>query len=103
LDAAQEVLVPKRLPLVREGDDDAQPGTDEGAQLVLRLGQPAGGDRGALGLERERLTARERIELGGAGERLRLELFLLPETAACIPLPHEVGWAVPGGNKNCVN
>ena len=37
-------------------------------ELVLRLGETAGSERGSLRLERERLAARERVELGDAGE-----------------------------------
>jgi hypothetical protein len=51
---------------VREGDDDAQPGARQRGELVLRLGEPAGGERRAQRLERERLPARERVELGRA-------------------------------------
>ena len=42
------------------------PAADERAQLVLGLGEAAGGDRGPLRLERERLAGRERVELGRA-------------------------------------
>ena len=104
-DPAEQVLVPHRLAAVREGDDDSKPGTDEGAELVLGLGEPPGGDRRALGLEGKRLSARERIELGGACERLRRELLLFPELADCVGLPDDVRRAVQRrdevvGNRN---
>ncbi len=73
-----------------EGDDDAKPGADEGAELVLGLREPAGSDRRPLGLERERLSTREGIELGCAFERLRRELFLLPDRPHLVRLPDEV-------------
>ena len=47
---------------MREGDDHAQAGADERAQLVLGLGQAARRDRRALRLEREGLPLRERVE-----------------------------------------
>ncbi len=56
VDAAQEVLRAQRLALVRKRDDGSQASADEGAQLVLGLGQAARGDRGPLRLERERLA-----------------------------------------------
>ena len=80
-DAAQEVLGPERLALVREGDDGAQAAADEGAQLVLGLGEPARCDRGPLRLEGERLARRERVELDRAARADRLELLLGPDLA----------------------
>ena len=55
----QQVVGAERLARVREGDDDAVAAVDEAVQLVLRLGEAAGGDRGPLRLERERLRLRE--------------------------------------------
>ena len=56
--------LPQRLAAVRERDDDAVAGAHEAGELVLRLGEAAGRDRGPLRLELERLPARERVELG---------------------------------------
>ena len=63
LDLAQEAALPERLAAVRERDDDAVARAHEPGELVLRLGEPAGGDRRPLRLELERLPARERVEL----------------------------------------
>ena len=79
---------------MREGDDDAVAAVDEALQLVLRLGEAAGGDRGPLRLERERLRLREGVELGGALERDRLEPFLGPNPLHLVRLPDEVRGAV---------
>ena len=65
----EQVVGAQRLAGVRERDDDAVAAVDEALQLVLRLGEAAGGDRGPLRLERERLRLREGIELGRALER----------------------------------
>src|SRR4051794_8732259 len=65
LELAQQVLRAERLAAVRERDDDAVAATDEALQLLLGLGEPAGSERRALRLERERLTRRKRVELRG--------------------------------------
>ena len=52
------------LAAMSERDDDAVPGADEALELVLRLGEPARGDRRPLRLEAMRLPLRERVELG---------------------------------------
>ena len=93
LDLAQHVLGAQRLAAVRERDDDALPRADERRQLVLRLGEPARGDRRPLRLERELLSLRERVELGRAVERDRLEPVLLPDPAHVVRLEDEVGAA----------
>jgi hypothetical protein len=93
VDAAEHVLVAQRLSAVREGHHDAQPGADERSELLLGFGEPAGRDRRPLGLERERLAGRERVELGSAVQRLRLELLLVPDLADPVRLPDEVGRA----------
>ena len=54
-----------------EGDDDPMAGVREAAQLGLRLGEPAGRYRRALGLERVRLALRERVDLRDRGELQR--------------------------------
>src|SRR5262249_39662796 len=64
VDPAQERLLPKRLPAMRKRDYDTMTGANEAVELGLRLGEPARCDRRPLRLERERLAARERIELG---------------------------------------
>ena len=76
---------------MREGDDRAEPAADERRELLLGLREPAGGDRGALRLERDRLSGREGIELGCAVEGLRRELLFLPDRPHCFRLPDEVG------------
>ena len=63
-------------------------------ELRLGLGEPACGDRGPLGLERERLPLRERVELGAALERDLLETLLRPDAPHLVRLPDEVGRAV---------
>jgi hypothetical protein len=46
---------------VRERDDDALSAAHESTELVLRLRQPAGNQRGALRFEGERLTSGKRV------------------------------------------
>ena len=46
---------------MRERDYGAEASADERAQFVLGLGEAAGGDRGPLRLERERLRLREGV------------------------------------------
>ena len=82
-----------------ERDDDAVPATDEGRELVLGLGQPAGGDGGPLRLERVRLGLRERVELRGAVERDRTEALLLGDATRLVGLPDDVGWAADGRDE----
>ena len=62
----QHALRAQRLAAVRERDDDALPRAHERGELDLGLGEPARGDRGPLRFERERLSLRERVELGRA-------------------------------------
>ena len=94
LHAAEEVRRAQRLAAMRECDDDAVPGADQAGQLGLGLREPPGRHGRALGLERERLPARERIELGCAAQRqLRLEL-LGPDLPHLLRLPDQVGRAV---------
>ena len=93
-DLAQHVLRAQRLAAMRERDDDALAGADERDELVLRLGEPARGDRGTLRLERERLPLRERVELGRAVERDGRESLLAPDAAHVVGLEDEVGRAV---------
>ena len=57
-DAAQEVLGPERLALMREDDRGAQPAANERAELVLGLGEPACCDRGSLRFEGKGLAGR---------------------------------------------
>jgi hypothetical protein len=93
LHPAEQILRPERLASVRERDDDALPRTDQRRELALCLGEPARGDRGPLRLERERLRLRERVELGRARERGRIEdPVLLPDLANVVGLKDEVGW-----------
>ena len=91
IDTPEQVLVAQRLAAVREGDDRAQAAADERRELLFRLGEAAGGDRRPLRLERDRLSGREGVELGGALERLRRELLFLPDRPHCVRLPDEVG------------
>src|SRR5205085_2199450 len=72
LGAAEEVGGAEGVATVRERDDDAVPASQERAELVLGLGKPAGSDGRTLRLEGERLSGRERIELGRALEVERL-------------------------------
>jgi len=65
---------------VRKGDDDSKSRADEGCEFVLRLREPSRGKCGALRLEGERLSPRERIELGRLLEGDSRELLLLPHT-----------------------
>ena len=77
------------------------PGADERRQLVLGLREPAGGERGPLRLEGERLAPRERVELRRAVEQLdRLEALLLPDLAHLVRLPDEVGRPGSGGTRS---
>ncbi len=91
VDPSEEVLVAERLAAVGERNDDAEPGADERSELLLGLGEAAGRDRGSLGLERDGLAGRERIELCGALQRLRLEGPPRPDLANGVGLPDEVG------------
>ena len=63
------------------------------ASSHLRLGEAARRDRRLLRLEGERLVLRERIELGRAVERRRLDAVLLPDAAHRVRLEDEVGRA----------
>jgi len=93
LDPAEEVLRPQCLAAMREGDDDALPRAKERCELALGLGQAAGGDRGALRLERVRLGLRERVELRRASEGRRSEdAVLLPDATDIVRLEDEIGW-----------
>ena len=94
LDAAQQVPLALGLAAVRERDDDVEPAAEQAVELVLRLGQPARGQRRPLRVERERLALRERVELGRALERQLVEALLGPDRAHLVGLPHEVGRAV---------
>src|SRR5205823_7099995 len=77
LDLPQERFRAERVAAVREGDDDAIAGADEGGELVLGLRQAAGGDCGPLRLEGMRLAGGERVELGSPGEGERIARVLL--------------------------
>ena len=66
--AAEQRLLAQRLAAMRERDDDVELLPQQAVQLVLGLGQPAGGERRALRVERERLTLRQRRQLGRAVE-----------------------------------
>ena len=92
--ALEEVLRAQRLTGVRKRDDDPVAAANEARELRLGLGEPARGDRGPLGLERERLPLRERVELGAALERDLLETLLRPDAPHLVRLPDEVGHAV---------
>ena len=89
LDPAQQVGRAQRLAAVREGDHDSVPGADEAGELVLGLREPARRDRRTLRLERVRLAARERLELGAALER-ELDAVLGPDLPYLLRLPDEV-------------
>ena len=110
LDAAEQVLRAQRLAAVRERDDDAVARVGEAAQLVLRLGEPAGRDRRPLRLERVRLALRERVELGRALERGlgRARELLGPDLAHLVRAPDEVralrdrGHEVAGNRRRLV-
>ena len=100
LDAAQEVLGAKRLAAMREGDDDALARAQERRELALGLGEAAGGDRGPLRLEGERLGLWERVELRRARERGRLEdAVLLPDPAHVVRLEDEVRRPLERGHE----
>ena len=92
--ALEQVLGAQRLARVGERDHDTVAAPDEAVQLVLRLREPAGGDRGPLGLERERLRLRERIELRRARERDLGQALLSPDAPYLVRLPDEVRRAV---------
>ena len=94
LEPADQVGGAERVTPVRERDHDALPGADEGGELLLGLGEPAGGDRGALCLECVRLAAGEWIEQRGVAEWDRGERFLLPDPRDRLGLEHEVRFAV---------
>jgi hypothetical protein len=97
--AAEQVLRPQRLAAVRERNDDALTGADEGAELVLGLGEPAGRERRALRLERERLAGRQRIELRGA-LKIELHVQLLERDLLHLGrLPDEVRRSVERGHE----
>ena len=79
---------------MRKRDDDPVPAANEARELRLGLGEPACGDRRPLGLERERLSLRERVELGAALERDLAEALLRPDAPHLVRLPDEVGHAI---------
>ena len=75
---------------MRECDDDPMTRANEPLQLVFGLGEPAGGDRRALGLERERLPARKGVELCRTGEVQRSQVLLVPHATHVVGLPDEI-------------
>ena len=83
----EQVLRAQRLTRMRKRDDDSVAAADEARELRLGLGEPARGDRRPLGLERERLPLRERVELGAAFERDLFEAFLGPDAPDLVGLP----------------
>ena len=82
--------MPLRLADMRERHDDPIPRAHQPGELVLRLAQPAGGDRGPLRLERVRLRAREQIELRRRLEVERRETVLFPGPVHVIRAPDEI-------------
>ena len=94
LDLPQEPLRPQRLALVRERHEHASTLAHHARELVLGLGEAAGGDRGTLRLEHVLLRAREGIEARGAVDVRRGEALLLPDTRDVVELPDDVGRAV---------
>jgi hypothetical protein len=100
LHPAQEVLGAKRLAAMREGDDDALARAQERRELALGLGEAAGGDRGPLRLEGERLGLWERVELRRARQRGgREDAVLLPDPAHVVRLKDEVRWPFERGHE----
>ncbi len=85
---------------MRERDDDAVAGAHEPGELVLGLGEPAGRDRGPLGLELERLAARERVELGRCLERQLHEPLVRPDGPHVVGLPDDVGGRASGATRS---
>ena len=75
---------------MRERDHDIELLAKQAAQLVLRLGQPARGERGALSVERMRLALRQRGELRHAVERDRRQALLRPDGLNLVERPDEV-------------
>ena len=73
-----------------KGDCRPQPAANECAELVLGLGEAAGGDCRPLRLECERLSCGERVELDRPIEPHGLELLFLPDLAHFARLPDEV-------------
>ncbi len=94
LDPAQQVSLALGLAAVREGDDDVEPLAAQRAELVLGLGQAARGESRALGVERERLTLGQWVELAAALERGRRDPLLAPDGAHLVGAPDEVGRAL---------
>src|SRR5207342_120225 len=92
LNAAKQALGALRLSAVWERDDNSATLSQHRAELVLGLRETTGRDRGALGLERVRLTMRERVELGDTSERLARERLVCPDVEHLGGLPDEV-WA----------
>jgi hypothetical protein len=93
VDLAKQALRALRLALVREGDQHAPPLPEHPGELGLGLGEPARGDRWALGFEPVRLRVREGIERGRVVERHRIEAVLLPDAPDVLRLPDDVRWA----------
>ena len=93
------LLRAQRVAAVREGDDDAVPRAHEARELVLGLGQPARGHGRTEGVERERLAAREGVELGRALEGHLRQALLAPHRAHALGLPDEVGSALEGRDE----
>src|SRR5262249_33267897 len=87
VDTAQQVLRPQPLAGGREGHTPALPGAKKCAELVLGLGEPAGGEGRPLRLEGKWLVRRQRIKLGRA-RQVRLDVQLLERhflDLVCLP------------------
>ena len=82
------------LAAVGEGDDEVEALAQKPVELLLGFRQAPSRERGPLGVERERLPLRERVEHGCAVERERGETLLLPDLPHLVGLPDEVGAAV---------
>ena len=99
LDPTEEGAAALGLAAMRERDDDVEPLAHEPAELVLGLREAARHERRALGVEREPLALRERIELGCALERELGDALVGPDGPHLVGLPDEIGHPVEGRHE----
>ena len=99
LDPTEEGAAALGLAAMRERDDDVEPLSHEPAEPVRGFRGATRHERGALGVEREPLALRERIELGCTLERQLGDALVGPDRPHRVGLPDEIGHPVEGRHE----